>query len=390
MKERHKIIRITTVPSSLKVLLRNQLKFMNKNFEVIGVSSPEKELAEVALQEGIMTEAVRMTRAITPFRDLKSILELYFLCKKHKPLIIHSHTPKAGLIGMLAGKLAGVPIRLHTVAGLPLMETQGLKRVILEWVEKITYSFAHQVYPNSQKLAAFISKSNFCRDSKIKVLGNGSSNGIDIDFFNCNPEITSSAQKLRAKLGILEDEFVFVYIGRMVRDKGITELIDAFILLKQEFMNARLLLVGPFEPHLDPIPDSTSLAIKTNKSIIHVDFQQDIRPYLGLSQALVFPSYREGFPNVPMQAGCMGLPSIVTDINGCNEIVEDGVNGIIVPPKKTEPLRIAMKRLISDDAFYNALKSVARKSIVSRYGQQKLYELILAEYNNKINSIESV
>ena len=344
MKQRQTIIRITTVPSSLKVLLRNQLKFMNKNFEVIGVSSPEKELEEVAIQEGIKTLPVAMTRAITPFRDLASIVRLYKICKKHNPVIIHSHTPKAGLIGMVAGRMAGVPVRLHTVAGLPLMEATGFKRWLLETVEKFIYHFAHQVYPNSNKLADFILKNKFCSPGKIKVLGNGSSNGIDIDHFNLNPSIAEKSSSLREKLGFSADEFVFVYIGRMVRDKGITELIDAFTLLKQEYPKAKLLLVGPFEPHLDPIPASTATAIKANPSIVHVDFQQDIRPYLGLSQALVFPSYREGFPNVPMQAGCMGLPSIVTDINGCNEIVENGVNGIIVPAKKSEPLRCAFSR----------------------------------------------
>jgi glycosyltransferase involved in cell wall biosynthesis len=390
MKQRQTIIRITTVPSSLKVLLRNQLKFMNKNFQVIGVSSPEKELQEVAVQEGIQTLPVSMTRAITPFRDLVSIYKLYRICKKHQPVIIHSHTPKAGLIGMVAGRLAGVPVRLHTVAGLPLMESSGFKRWILETVEKFIYGFAHQVYPNSSKLADFILKSKFCPESKIKVLGNGSSNGIDVDHFNLNPSIAEKSVQLRKQLGFIEEDFVFVYIGRMVKDKGITELIDAYTLLKQEFPAAKLLLVGPFEPHLDPIPSSTVTAIKSNPSIVHVDFQQDVRPYLGLSQALVFPSYREGFPNVPMQAGCMGLPSIVTDINGCNEIVQDGVNGIIVPAKKTEPLRLAMKKIMQDKDFYASMKAVARKSIVNRFGQQKLYEIILKEYQNKLKSNQSV
>jgi glycosyltransferase involved in cell wall biosynthesis len=385
MSSRKKIIRITTVPISLKVLLRRQLNFMSRHFDVLGVSSPGPVLAEVAEQEGVQVAAVEMTRSITPVKDLHAIWQLYRLFKKERPDIVHTHTPKAGLLGMLAARLAGVRVRLHTVAGLPLMEARGNKRKLLEQVEKITYAAATKVYPNSSNLADFILKSRFCPASKVKVLGNGSSNGIDTAFFIKSPSLQQSAEALRASLGLNPANFVFVFIGRLVRDKGIEELVSAFTRLLRQHDHIRLLLVGPFEPELDPLGDETLRQLKENKAIITVGFQSDVRPYYLLSNVLTFPSYREGFPNVPMQAGCFGLPSIVTDINGCNEIISDGINGLIIPPKSSDRLFDAMQRLLVHEELYLQMKTIARKMIVERYDQQYLWNIILQEYQQHLN-----
>lgn len=379
-----KLVRITTVPSSLRVLLRNQLKFMSSFYEVLAVSSPEKMLDEVALHEGVRTAAINMTRSITPIHDLRALFTLYRLLKKEKPAIVHTHTPKAGLLGMMASRLAGVPIRMHTVAGMPLMESKGLKKRILQSVESLTYSCATGVYPNSKNLAKYISHNKFCSDAKVKVLGNGSSNGIDTDFFQLSPAIDASAKELQARFGLNNSHFVFVFIGRLVRDKGIEELVDAFTTLKQAHSEIKLLLVGPYEQDLDPISEKTIRVIDSDPDIIQEGFQQDIRPYLAVSNALAFPSYREGFPNVPMQAGCFNLPLIVTDINGCNEIVEDGTNGIIIPVKNTEALRHAMSVLVSNRELYAKMKRNARQKIVENYDQKKLWSVLLEEYQYQL------
>jgi glycosyltransferase involved in cell wall biosynthesis len=384
MTMHQKIIRITTVPISLKVLLRKQLRFMSDHYEVIGVSSPGKTLEEVEEQEGIRTEAVNMTRAITPVQDLRAIWSLYRLFKREKPAIVHTHTPKAGLLGMIAGRLARVPVRLHTVAGLPLMEARGKKRLLLEKVEQITYAAATKVYPNSGNLAAFILKSRFCAPGKVKVLGNGSSNGIDTTFFQKSDALLTTANELKLKLKIRETDFVFVFIGRLVRDKGIEELVEAFNRLKNQYPQTRLLLVGPFEPELDPISPKTEQLIREDDRIILVGFQHDVRPYYMMSNVLAFPSYREGFPNVPMQAGCFDLPAIVTDINGCNEIIIEGKNGTIIPPKDVDALTAAMKRFLTDLPLYNEMKLNARRMIVDRYEQRYLWSLILNEYQEQI------
>lgn len=379
-----KILRTTTIPSSLKTLLKGQHRFMSQyGFDVIGVSSLGKELSDVKKEEGIPVMALEMTRTIAPFKDLKSLWEFYRLCKKEKPIMVHSHTPKAGIVGMLGAKLAGVPIRLHTVAGLPLMEANGAKRKVLDLVEKLTYSSATNVYPNSKGLYDFILENNYTTGEKLKVIANGSSNGIDTEYFSRNRISNDILEKLKEELDIKSDDFVFVFVGRLVGDKGINEMVKAFKILEsdEKKTNKKLLLVGSFETELDPLYDETLKEIETNPNIISVGFQSDVRPYFAISNALVFPSYREGFPNVVMQAGAMGLPSIVSNINGCNEIIVEGENGTIIPVKNVEAIQISMKKFVDDKAYFESLQSNVRIMIETRYEQQVVWNALIEEYN---------
>ena len=387
-----KLIRITTEPISFKVLLKGQLRFMASNgFDVKGVSSEGEELKEVRENEGIVMEAINMSRKITPFQDLKSLWEMWNFLRKEKPQIVHTHTPKAGIIGMLAARLAGVPHRLHTVAGLPLMEATGIKRKILNFVEKLTYSSATRVYPNSKGLYDFILQNNFTQSNKLKIIANGSSNGINTTFFSPDQVSETEWVALREKLNIQPDDFVFVFVGRIVSDKGINELIKAFSELQavenNELMGIKLLLVGGLENDLDPLNPETLAEINQNKDIISVGFQQDVRPFFAISDALAFPSYREGFPNVVMQAGAMGLPSIVSDINGCNEIIVEGENGLIIPPKNVEKLKEKMLTLAGDKNLYIKLKENSRRMIENRYEQSVVWNALLEEYEGLLQSV---
>jgi glycosyltransferase involved in cell wall biosynthesis len=360
---------------------------MSEHFEVIGVSSPGKELTEVKDDEEIEVIAIDMSRKITPVKDIVSLWNTYQLLRREKPEIVHTHTPKAGIVGMLAAKLAGVPIRLHTVAGLPLMEATGMKRKILDVTEKLTYSSATKVYPNSKGLYEYILEYNYTDKCKLKIIGNGSSNGIDTSFFSPNQISEAQKELLKKELHIENEDFVFVFVGRLVGDKGINELVKAFSLLnnaKDSQQRFKLLLVGPLEQDLDPLPEDILNEIKNNPDIINVGFQKDVRPYFAISDVLTFPSYREGFPNVVMQAGAMGLPSIVSDINGCNEIIIDDQNGVIVPVKNSEKLSQAMERMKSDRAYYQKLKMNARPMIESRYEQSEVWNALLGEYKKLI------
>jgi glycosyltransferase involved in cell wall biosynthesis len=269
---------------------------------------------------------------------------------------------------------------LHTVAGLPLLETTGKKRKLLNFVEKITYACATKVYPNSNGLRKIIIKEQFCEQEKLKVIGNGSSNGINTSYFDPKLFSVNDKQTLKTNLGITPEDFVFIFVGRLVGDKGINELIQAFHEIVAETNRVKLLLIGPFESDLDPLAAETLHEITANESIISVGFQKDVRPYLAISDCLTFPSYREGFPNVVMQAGAMGLPSIVTNINGCNEIIIDGENGIIIPVKNSNAICEAMKKMVADNHFKEKTRQNARGMIVSRYEQQVVWESILAEY----------
>lgn len=378
-KNRTKIFRITTIPASLKILLKGQLRFMGSNgFEMVAVSSDESQLYELQKEENVKIFPIKMTRKITPYDDLLAIWNLYKILKSEKPKIVHTHTPKAGLVGMTASYFANVPIRLHTVAGLPLMESKGIKRKILNFVEKITYSFSTKIYPNSKGLYEFILDNNFTTRKKLMVLGNGSSNGINTNFFSKSNITEVEILDLKRYHNINDNDFVFVFVGRLVGDKGINELIEAFSQLT--IHNARLLLVGPLESDLDPLLSETLKEIETNPNVISVGFQKDVRPYFAISDALVFPSYREGFPNVVMQAGAMGLPSIVSNINGCNEIIIEGENGLIIPVKDSEAIQSAMLKMIEDKEFYLKLKGNSRSMIQSRYEQSVVWQALLEEY----------
>ena len=377
---KEKLIRITTVPLSLEKLLEGQLGFMSNVYDVTAISSDKSRLEVYGEAEGVRTHHLELTRKITPITDVRAVYKLYRFLQKEQPLIVHSHTPKAGIVGMMAAYFAGVPIRLHTVAGLPLMEAKDLKRVILNSVEKLTYRFATKVYPNSKGLYDFIVSEKFTEPSKLKIIGKGSSNGIDTAYFN--PELFSEEdnQKLREELNIDPNNFVYIFVGRIVKDKGINELVVAFEKLLKQKSKVTLLLLGSYELDLDPLAPETMEIINSTDAIISLGFKEDVRPYMSCSNALVFPSYREGFPNVVMQAGAMGLPAIVSNINGCNEIVTDGINGLIIPTKNEKLLYVAMKKLAENQQLYKNLKQNCRNTITSNYERKEVWEFLLTEY----------
>ncbi|NMC99172.1 MAG: glycosyltransferase family 4 protein [Bacteroidales bacterium] len=383
-----KLIRITTVPISLKYLLKGQMHFMQKNgFEVLMISSAGKEVADVIESERCPHFVFPLTRRINPYKDLKTLFLLYRFFKKEKPQIVHTHTPKAGTTGMLAAWLARIPVRIHTVAGLPLMETTGAKRKLLFWVEKITYACATKVYPNSFGLKDYILQKKLCQPSKVKVIGNGSSNGIDLEYFSKNKVNGYTTDEIKKKYNIKKGDFVFIFIGRLVRDKGINELVSAFINLNLKYPNSKLVLVGDEEPDLSPLDINTKLLMSQHPDILLTGFISDIRPFFAISHVLVFPSYREGFPNVPLQALAMELPAIVSDIAGCNEIIINEFNGLIIPPKNTNALIDAMVRLMVDHKLYENLCLNTRPSIYSRYEQHYIWNLIKNEYEEQLRLV---
>jgi glycosyltransferase involved in cell wall biosynthesis len=385
--QRKKILRITTVPVSLHKLLQGQANYMQeKGFKIILASAHGKEIKQVEQSTGLPVHILPLTRKISPLTDLKALWKTYKLIKKEKPDIVHTHTPKAGIIGMLAAKLAGVPIRMHTVAGMPMLVSKGLKAKLLYWVEKITYYAATHIYPNSFGLLQIIIDLKLTQTDKLKVIADGSSNGIDTRYFN--PEIFSTEQKkqIKKELGIAPQDFVFIFIGRLVKDKGINELADAADRLSRQYNNFKLLLIGNEEPDLDPLLPETKKIINENTSIITTGWVEDVRPYLAISNILVFPSYREGFPNVVLQAGAMRLPAIVTDINGCNEIISPNKNGIIIPVKNKEALFKAMKKILENPKIAQELSTNTRKKIQEKYEQKVIWEALYNEYQNLLSS----
>ncbi|MDM1039134.1 glycosyltransferase family 4 protein [Myroides odoratimimus] len=376
---KNKIIRTATISGSLNNHLKGQLKFLNNEFEVIALSGYNSKLQEVKEREGVRIIDVNMERRIAPFKDVMSLIKLIKVFRKERPLIVHSITPKSGLLTMLAGKIAGVPIRMHTFTGLIFPTRTGLMQNLLIKMDQVLCWAATNVYPEGNGVKNDLIKYNITTKS-LKVLANGNVNGINLEYFHKKQFQESELLNLRNDLCIDIDDFVFVFVGRLVGDKGINELVEAFEKIDSE-VSIKLLLVGPLEDNLDPLQEKTLKLIDSSENIISVGFQKDVRPYFAISDALVFPSYREGFPNVVMQAGAMELPSIVTDINGCNEIIEEDVNGIIIPVKNTEMIRLSMLRLIEDNDYYNLLKENSRDMISKRYEQQVVWDALVEEYN---------
>lgn len=378
-----KIIRTATVAITLNDLLKGQLAYLNQSHEIIAVSGEDHHLQAVREREGVRTISVPMQRAIRPFQDVVSLYRLYRVFKKEKPAIVHSVSPKAGLLSMVAAYFAGVPIRIHLFTGLIFPTKTGLSQLLLLQMDRLLCAFATHVYPEGNGVRLDLIRYGVTQ-KPLHLIANGNITGVDTNYFTIPTQTEQEA--IRKSLEINPSDYVFLYVGRLVGDKGINELISAFTAPELQSKNAKLLIVGYLESKLDPLKTETIRAIETNENIIFVGFQADVRPYYAAADCLVLPSYREGFPNVLLQGGAMGLPSIVTDVNGSNEIIQEGKNGTIVPVKQVQALEQAMHAFLEKGKTSAKLKQEIRKHIHSKYRQDLVWNAINKEYNRVLNS----
>ncbi len=373
-----KLIRVTTADISLGGLLKGQLRYLNQMFDVVGVAADTGVLASVGEREGIRMIDVPMRREISIWKDLECLFALFRLFRKEKPFIVHANTPKGSLLSMMAALVARVPHRIYTVTGLRYQGASGISRWVLMTMERITCICANKVIPEGQGVKSTLRSDHITR-KPLEVIHNGNINGIDTSFFSVE-SCPESRASMRNKLRLAEGDFAFIFVGRIVRDKGMNELADVMRNLSIDYPECKLILVGSFESELDPLLPGNEDFFKSSPNIIYVGRQQDVRPYFVAADALVFPSYREGFPNVVMQAGAMGLPSIVTDINGCNEIIIDNENGRIVPPKDGTGLESMMKWFIDNREEVAKMASGATRMIKARYEQKDVWDALMKMY----------
>ena len=375
-----KLIRLTTITGSLNMLLKGQLNFLSSYFEVIGVASDfgTGNLEVVSNREGVRTIDIQMHREISLWNDVNSLWRLIKLFRKEKPYIVHANTPKGSLLAMMAAWMTCVPHRIYTVTGLRFETTTGWFRWLLITMERITCLCATKVIPEGEGVKNALIRNGVTK-KPLKVVLNGNINGVDIEHYSRSVKILEEVKSIREE----KDTFNFIFVGRLVKDKGINELVKAFLKLLSDYSDIRLYLVGDLENELDPLDKDVKSKIQKEKAIVAWGFQLDVRPFFAASDVLVFPSYREGFPNVVLQAGAMELPSIVTDINGCNEIIQDGINGKIIPPRNEDALYNAMKWFYEhrNDEVKEMAKR-ARPMIVERYEQHKVWEALLEEYRS--------
>lgn len=355
-----KIIRATTVPQSLNGFCKGLLKELCEDYEVVAVSSPGPEMQVIAEREEVRTIGVAMERHMSPWNDLKSLWGMVRVFRAEKPHLVHSMTPKAGLICMLAAWLTGVPVRVHTFTGLVWPTAKGMKRRLLMLTDWLTCACATHVIPEGEGVKADLLRHGITR-KPIAVLGYGNVRGIDLDYWKPVAPVKRDGR------------FTFVFVGRIVADKGMHELAEAMRRLEGK---CRLVLVGGFEDELDPILPADRQFFQDSPHVELVGVQRDVRPFYAHAHALVFPSYREGFPNVVLEAGAMGLPSIVTDINGSREIIADGENGLIVAPHDAEALYRAMKRFIDNRDLVEQMAQRARPMVASRYEQGYVWQCL--------------
>ena len=379
-----KIIRATTVPMSLNTFCKGMLKELSEKYEVVALSSPGEDLSIVAEREGVRTIAVPMERHISLSKDLKALIEMIKVLHHEKPMMIHSMTPKAGLLCMLAAWLTRVPVRVHTFTGLVWPTSTGLKRKILMATDRLTCACATHIIPEGEGVRNDLIAGKITK-KPLRVLGYGNVMGVDMTRCSKRDEVLSKMEGLRS------DKFTFLFVGRIVRDKGINELCQAFNRLSEDMPNLRLWLVGSYEDTLDPISDEAREIIQKNTSIDYVgpQYGDDLLAYYAAADCFVFPSYREGFPNTVLEAGAMGLPSIVTDINGSREIIREGENGVIIPPRDQNSLFNAMQDMIRNNTARERMAGNARQMIANRFEQNYVRKCLYDFYDVILRLFES-
>lgn len=356
-----KIIRAVTASQSIGFFEPMVKDLQERGYEIVSVSSPGESLIRLR-EKGVKVIEVSMERHISMFRDLKSLMRMISVFRKEKPFMVHSMTPKAGMLCMLAAWITRVPCRVHTFTGLVWPTSTGLKRRILMATDWLTCACATHIIPEGRgvmnDLQSHITK------KPMKVLGYGNVRGVDMEKFSRRTEVEDMAKGIKT-----EGIFTFIFVGRIVGDKGINELVSAFAELHKKYEKTRLLLVGRFEKELDPLKAETLNVIDKHISIelLGPKYGDELLAYYAASDCFVFPSYREGFPNTVMEAGAMGLPSIVTDINGSREIIMDGKNGVIIPSKDVEALYHAMEEMITNSDKTKEYADNAREMIASRF-----------------------
>jgi glycosyltransferase involved in cell wall biosynthesis len=331
-------------------------------------------------QEEIPVHAAMMTRRISPLRDIIALVKMRRVMHRTRPTIVHAHTPTGGLLGIVAAALSSVPIRVYQMRGLPLMTASGIKRSLLYWTEWITCRLSNVVLCNSHSMRRFVIEEGICRPSKIKVLLGGSGNGVDAEErFNPARLGPDARATTRASLGIPLSAVVVGFVGRIVREKGIVELAAAWRLLREEYPEAHLLIVGPFETG-DPVPGQEVASLQADSRAHLTGMDWNTPPLYSAMDIVALPTYREGFPNVPLEAAAMGLPVVATSVPGCVEAVRHGATGLLVPPRDSAALAAALRSYLDDPDLRVKHGGAGRERVLHEFRQEALWEAILEEY----------
>lgn len=377
------LMRLTTVPISLDLLLTGQPAFMREHgFRVIMVSADGPEREKVIEREGCPHIIVPFTRAITPLQDLRCLWQLVGLMRRLRPAVVHTHTPKAGLLGMLAARLAGVSVRIHTIAGLPYMTASGRRRRLLMQIERITAWAARYVWPNSRSILVEVRRRRLCAPNKLSIVGQGSTNGIELEEFDPDHLPTERIERAKEQIDYRSDRCYLMAIGRLVRDKGILELLEAFEALHRDRPELRLVLAGPLERQRseETLPERAVELIERHPAIVHIPWTDDVPAFLSLADILVHASHREGFPNVLLQAGAMHCPIVCSAIPGNTDLVEDGHTGLTFAVGRATELTEKIIHALDSPDVIHTLADTLRNIVVTNFRRAAVHRALLDRY----------
>lgn len=374
-----RIVHAVTSPLTV-ILMRGQLAHLRRaGFEVAVLSAPGEQLEAVRSGEGVLPVPVPMEREIAPLADLAALWRAYRVLLHLRPELVNHGTPKAGLLVGLAAWLAGVPCRVHTLRGLRSDTAAGFKRRLLLLAERIACRTAHRVVCNSESLRRRAIALRLTDSQHSLVLGHGSSNGVDAARFASSPGLLARAADLRKSLEVPGDSPVIGFVGRLTRDKGIPELVEAFDQLRLRWPQLRLLLLGDREPG-DPLPSQVNQRLDHDPQIICTGAVADAAPYYHLMTLYCLPTHREGFPNSVLEAHASGLAVVTTTATGAVDSVEDGVTGLLVPAGDAGALAQAIERLLRDRVLATRMGVAGRERVARDFRPQLIWDALVNLY----------
>ena len=376
-----RICRVVTVPITFETLYREQLTYLvHLGIDVTLVSSPGAGLEAMAKSLNMNYYPIQMARRPEPGRDLLSLLALTRLFRRKRFDIVHSSTPKAGLLTALAGAMARVPVRIHTFTGQVWVEMHGVPRNLMKLCDWIIGHLNTHCYADSTSQRDFLINEKVVAASRLSVLGAGSVSGVDLERFNPNVFGKERAAATLRELGISEQSLVILFVGRLTKGKGIRELISAFHMLQRDLKDVELILVGPFEPERNPLPRETLDELSNNPRIHVVGFSNEPEKYMAAADIFCLPSYREGFGSVIIEAAAMGLPSVASRVVGLVDAVVDGETGLLVPAKDVDALKRALVKMVSEPEIRHRMGRAARERAVRDFDSRIVNRLVVEEY----------
>ncbi len=377
-----RILHVTTVPQTLSFLAGHIAHARDRGFDVQVATSPGDTLEAFQRETQINSHPIAMSRRITPFGDLGSLWCMVRLMRKLRPMLVNGHTPKGGLLAMMAATMCRVPVRVYHMHGLPLLTATGMKRRLLRWSERTSCRLAHQVLCISDSLREVAIAEGLCPANKIKVLNHGNIDGVEAEAkFNPARLSADRAREVRVRYQIPQDALVAGFVGRIVRDKGLIELVRAWQNLREEFASLHLLIAGPFEDQ-DPIPADVEAVLRSDPRVHLAGWVpvRDMPSVYRVLDILVLPTYREGFGTVLLEASAMELPVVATRIPGVLDAVRDGETGLLVPAQDAEALASAVGRYLRDVDLRRQHGRAGRERVLRDFDPQVMHETLFAEY----------